>query len=311
MTAARRLGQLDRYCGIQRAHHELRHAAGGPEVYDALAVGTPGGLELRVVIVGKRSKAVSGQIDGVQFQEMRNRQGCQQCAEDARGCRPQQLTPAPLHDCGCLAAGARACGGEVDRAQRKGQVAGRVEAAVGLLLQTMGHDLAQRRHDVFRQLRRIVAQNRSHHFDAGLAFEGRAPCQAFVQHHAETEDIAALVHRLAAHLFGRHVPGRSQDGARGGAGERLAGIAFAGHLLGEAEIQDLGAPVMGEHDVLGLEVAVDDGSGVSGGQPIGHLPGEFQHPGLRQRAAPHDLAQRVSLDQFADDVTRSSWLPVS
>ena len=129
--------------------------------------------------------------------------------------------------------------------------------------------------------------------------------EAFVEHQAEAEDIAARVHDFAAHLFGRHVTGGPEHGARHGARERLRLIAArrtARHLFGQSEIEDLGAPVAREHDVLRLEIAVYDGLRVSRRQRFGHLYGDLHHAALRQGAAFQQVAQGLAFDQFADDV---------
>ena len=45
-------------------------------------------------------------------------------------------------------------------------------------------------------------------------------------------------------------------------------------MAGEAEVEDLYPSIFGEHDVFGLEVAVDDTGGVGGGEAVGHLRGD-------------------------------------
>jgi len=46
-----------------------------------------------------------------------------------------------------------------------------------------------------------------------------------------------------------------------------------GNELGEAEVEDLDEAVPGHHDVLGLEIPVDDPRGVGLGEAVGDLRG--------------------------------------
>ena len=90
---------------------------------------------------------------------------------------------------------------------------------------------------------------------------GRAP-QHLEQQGAEGEDVAARVDRAAAHLLGRHVRRGAHDAP--GVGLAAGGcVRVAVHdvqrlpQLGQAEVDDLGAARVGDHDVGRLEVAVD------------------------------------------------------
>ena len=56
----------------------------------------------------------------------------------------------------------------------------------------------------------------------------------------------------AGRLFGRHVAGGAQDRA----GARLVRVGL--HLLGQAEVGDLGLIVLVEQDVGRLQIAMDD-----------------------------------------------------
>jgi hypothetical protein len=69
-------------------------------------------------------------------------------------------------------------------------------------------------------------------------------------------------------------------------------------LPSEAEVEDLDAPVAGQEQVLGLEVAVDDAARVGGGQPVCDLPGVVDRLAQRQRTSCQALAQRVALEQL-------------
>ena len=68
-----------------------------------------------------------------------------------------------------------------------------------------------------------------------------------------------MVGLLAAHLFGRHVAHGAQH--RAGFGlvrERLRALIFGRCQFGQAKIEDLHPALAGHHDVLQLQVAVDD-----------------------------------------------------
>ena len=80
---------------------------------------------------------------------------------------------------------------------------------------------------------------------------------------------------------------------RGGGGWRLAG---------EAEVEDLGSAVFGEHDVFGLEVAVDDAGGVGGGEAIGDLGGDLDQPADGNGLAFQQRTERFAFEEFTDDV---------
>ena len=63
--------------------------------------------------------------------------------------------------------------------------------------------------------------------------------------------------------------------SRGFASIAVSAVAIAGlRQLGQAEVEDLDAPVPGDEQVLGLQVAVDDALVVGGGEPAGDLRGE-------------------------------------
>jgi hypothetical protein len=62
-------------------------------------------------------------------------------------------------------------------------------------------------------------------------------------------------------------------------------VLVADHLapeLGQAEVEDLEAPVPGDEEVFGLEVAVDDAFLVGRGQAVGRLDRELQRLAPRQ-----------------------------
>ena len=80
------------------------------------------------------------------------------------------------------------------------------------------------------------------------------------------------------------------------------------HRTGDAKVHDLDGAILGNHDVGGFDVAVNNPSSVGdlkGGQnSIGHL----QDVALLELALPHECAQQVALHVLHDDVGGgASW----
>ena len=112
----------------------------------------------------------------------------------------------------------------------------------------------------------------------GFSAEGEDAGGHFVEHDAEGEKIGAAVEFLAAQLLGRHVGHGADCGA--GAGEIEAG--GVGHGLriaaggpggacdfGETEVENFGVAAVGDENVGGLDVAVDDSLAVGGFEGVG------------------------------------------
>ena len=76
---------------------------------------------------------------------------------------------------------------------------------------------------------------------------------------------------FAPDLFGGHAGGGAHYGAGRGAG---CAVVFPGDLS-EFEVEDFGAAVFRQHDVVGFEVAVGNSEGVRGGEAFGNLGGYF------------------------------------
>ena len=72
--------------------------------------------------------------------------------------------------------------------------------------------------------------------------------------------------------------------------------------LGEAEVEDLEVAVARQHQVLGLQVAVDDAVGVGAREGARRLRGEVEELAERQRLVRERLAQRAALHQLHRDV---------
>ena len=167
---------------------------------------------------------------------------------------------------------------------------GPLEARVPVLLQAPPHDPVHRGRDRSIQgveRRGRLLQDRGQRRRHRVAPEGVLPPQKFVEDHPEGEEVGPRVHRLRPHLLGGHVSHRPHQhaGLGGARGRHLLGVHAHGGELGEAEVEDLDAPVRGEEEVLGLEVAVDDALAVCGGEALGGLDGPGEDLALCRASA--------------------------
>ena len=174
------------------------------------------------------------------------------------------------------------------------------ESILGILRETRAHDAVQRRRRHRRHLRdrrRVVPEDRGD--ERRLALARRTPSGRWPSRRAtapKREDVDARVGLAALELLGRHVLERAEHDPA--LGQRLAGLhlgrrtgcardrprAGGRERLGEAEVEELDARLR-QHDVAGLEVAVDD--------PL-----------------PVRLVERVGdLDPVAQDLVRSAAVP--
>ena len=71
---------------------------------------------------------------------------------------------------------------------------------------------------------------------------------------------------------------------------------------GDSEVEDLRAAIVGQKDVLRLDVAVNDSHGVRGAEPVRNLRCDLR--GARRREGPRlePLGQRLALQQLRDRV---------
>ena len=111
------------------------------------------------------------------------------------------------------------------------------------------------------RLRRVV-QHRGEGRHGLVLREGWAAFDGRVEGRPERPQVGRGLRRLAADEFGRHERRRPDDvaGAAGGMG----GVATGG--LGDAEIHQHRSPVLAQHHIRGLDVAVHDTGRVHGAQ---------------------------------------------
>jgi hypothetical protein len=186
------------------------------------------------------------------------------------------------------------------------------------VLEVLGHGLAVRvahvailgesaRHDEVERGRQPRPQARGRggsllhhpHQDRGQrrGVEGLLAGEQLVQDAAEREEVGARVHRISLGLLRRHVGGRPEELSGGGEGRGLE--------AGDAEVHDLRLPVAEQHDVRGLDVAVDDllrVRVVQGLRELGHDPRRLAP--LHGRAPGHVLGEGAALHVLEGDVRR-------
>src|SRR5690606_8408113 len=105
---------------------------------------------------------------------------------------------------------------------------------------------------------------------------------------AEGVKVALRGHLGCVDLFGGHVSACAQRAPRC----RDLGDVTAKDR-GDPEVEDLDGAVIGQQDVVGLQVAVDDRDRVRVGQDGGDLRADRGGPGDRQRVAPVDVDPQV------------------
>jgi hypothetical protein len=138
------------------------------------------------------------------------------------------------------------------------------------------------------------------HLLGRLADERRAAREHLVRHRADGVEVGAMVERrVGAGLLGRHVGRRAERHADA---RRLVLARRLAHRLGHAEVGDQRVP-LGQHHVVGLDVAMHHAATVRMGQRIGDL--DEQPHGLAdgERAITRQpLPQRLAVHERHDIV---------
>jgi len=202
-----------------------------------------------------------------------------------------------------------------------GQLVGVLVTVGRILLQQLAHDairLGRQVTDELRRRGRLAGQRRAERLDVAGPGEGQPAGDHLVQQHAEREQIAAVIQRLAARLLGRHVghgpdhlafPGQlAADRLEPGVHvlDRLLLRPRAVEQLGQAEVQQLDVAVAGDDDVGRLEIAVHDAVLVGVGQTLGDRNAQTWPLLELQRPTADDLAQGAALEQLH----RNEWRAV-
>ena len=133
------------------------------------------------------------------------------------------------------------------------------------------------------------------HRNGVVTLEGQAARQHLIEHHACTVDIAALVKALALGLLRRDVMNAAQCFLRQG----LIGIGKAG----DTEVGYLHRAVTEHHDILRLNIAVDNATGMGVAQTAHDVGDEVQRLApVHMIAALHILLEGNAIQQLHDDI---------
>src|ERR1019366_7313187 len=134
------------------------------------------------------------------------------------------------------------------------------------------------------------------------------PVQHLVQNDSDSEEVAAPIDLLTEDLLRRHI-GDGPDNLSGNTkarGRHVSGTGPAAgrNPLGQTEVQNLYVAVSADHDVGGLEIAVNDARVVRRAQGFDHLTG-YSETLLRGRMMLQPLAQRIALHQLRHHIARA------
>lgn len=139
-----------------------------------------------------------------------------------------------------------------------------------------------------------------------IASERRPAGEHLVKHAAGRIQVGAHVDVLAARLLGRQVLRGAHDTLR--LGHCGGGII---ERAGDAEVHDLHNALLGDHDVAGLDIAVDDAHAVRIFERVEHADHHMLGVGDAQRAVRlDDVAQRLPPAHTHDQVRQVFGLPV-
>ena len=143
--------------------------------------------------------------------------------------------------------------------------------------------------------------------DRRLAAKRARPGGHLVEHAPEREDVRAVVDRASLRLLGRHVANGAHDDSRRGPGRERRLFRGRGEerrlcaQLRQAEIQHLDVSACRNHQVFGLDVAVDDAGGVRGRQRVGGLHRVVEHLLEIAVRSIDQIAERHAVDQLHRD----------
>ena len=130
--------------------------------------------------------------------------------------------------------------------------------------------------------------------DRGLAVIGGLAGEHLIHYNTQRVQVAAVVDSAALGLLGRDVVDRAQ---------RLTGQGILGRAdAGNAKISDLDAAVLEDHNIMGLNVPMDDATVMGMIQRTGDLHGEMQSlPPVEAGLLLKVLLQGDSFDELHDD----------
>src|SRR5437016_706847 len=185
--------------------------------------------------------------------------------------------------------------------ERLAQLESALGAPLGPPLERVQDDLLQGRRDLrpeLAQRHRVLLQLRLHDLRRAVARLGQLSGQHLVEDDPQAVEVGALVAVAGPDLLRGHVLGRAHARRQPRPGE----VAERG-VEGDPEVHQLHAAVGGQHDVLGLEIAVYDALAVEVDQRVGDLDPQLDRVRDRQAAlAAQPLAQELTLDVLHGEV---------
>ena len=148
---------------------------------------------------------------------------------------------------------------------------------------------------------------------AGVSAKGKRARRHFVEDDAEGEEVAASVEIFAADLFGRHVGDGAERAAWAGemffprtlrcrgVGNGVAADGSGAGNFGEAEVENFRVAALGDEDVGGLDIAVNDAGVVSGVEGVGAVDADFEEAFEFERVRGDDVLERGAVEKFHGD----------
>ena len=162
--------------------------------------------------------------------------------------------------------------------------------------------LARRCRDELGEQRRGLEASREP--DAGIVVERPLACEQLEQHEPRGVDVVRRPCRLALHLLGRRVVERADEAARL-RDPALRDTPVAVEDVDDAEVEHLrhrSVRLLGEEDVLGLDVAVNHPSGVHVRERLEHVGDDLDRSHAPHAVPLHRLAEVDALELLHDEV---------
>jgi hypothetical protein len=198
--------------------------------------------------------------------------------------------------------------------ERLGELLRREVAIVGLLLERLHDDVREAGGEALARHALVERDRRLRHVELDvlhrrLRVVRELAGQDLVQDRRERVDVAARVELLALRLLGRHELGRPEHHALLREHDAARAKLALGHL-GETEVEHLreipAAVLVGEEDVLGLQVAVNDAEAVGLVQGAADLHQDRDGSLVRERTLlADDLVQVLAVQELHHDVERA------
>ena len=131
--------------------------------------------------------------------------------------------------------------------------------------------------------------------------------QHFVEDRPEGKEIGPVIDRVSADLFRRHVRRRAPGALRAARARRVVvGRRSLTSDPRDTKVQDLQPPVVGDHEVLGLEIHVHDVLGMRRREPVRHFNRVLDGLVDRQRPARHPRPERLAVQELGDRIPEAA-----